>query len=268
MSVPIRIKYNEYTATSRCVLEVKYKCSNCGKDISTTHNVEAKASKKTGVYNDGSKFSEALREKASDDLNKKIDRIFKEYKEGKYDAANFDIKCPHCNNKEPWSRLGMSCEGCLILILGALCVSFGLLSFSKPIQSFTFVGIGIGIWSVYGFISSQISKHKYRKIAMLPKDSLPQIYIKPDKTTVRATDKTPSFDQLQGKYTIYNSGHHISGCEYTEISVGQYEYKYYYVYSQMTDRMNAGGYIKQVPESCMVNGKVDTQKLLEYLGYK
>lgn len=142
---------------------------------------------------------------------------------------------------------------------------------AKAVISTVFDSNGNRIQEVYGTLRDKnqkqeedydIREYDNSKFPVFKK----QIRIKHDKTTVRATDKTPSFDQLQGKYTIYTSGHHISGCEYTEISVGQYEYKYYYVYSQMTDRMNACGYIKQVPESCMVNGKVDSQKLLEYLG--
>ena len=74
------------------------------------------------------------------------------------------------------------------------------------------------------------------------------------------------YRKAYNKKIIYVGGTHVQGCEYTEITLCQFEGKYFYTVNTIYDKMNAGGYSKLVPEYLITDGNVDIEGLLSLLG--
>lgn len=79
-----------------------------------------------------------------------------------------------------------------------------------------------------------------------------------------------SFDYIssENKELIYTKGHHVPGCEYTEVWISKQDNQWFYTVMITYDKMNSGGYSYPVPERFLLNGKVETQGLLNYLNYR
>lgn len=86
-------------------------------------------------------------------------------------------------------------------------------------------------------------------------------------TACQESQEEPEFDfrKSENKRTIYIGGTHVSGSEYKEVVVSQFNGTLYYSVIIVYDKMNGGGYSERVPQEFIVDGTLDKDGLVEYL---
>ena len=117
--------------------------------------------------------------------------------------------------------------------------------------------------------SKWIGNHRFcTDCAAAPKVATSKVPVKSKKDKPRWLKNENVYQKrdLQSyKKVIHSAGAHVMGELYEEVNVELCDGKYYYATLSMTDRFNAGGHRKEIPECFIVNGKVDEETLLDYI---
>ena len=174
-----KVKTGE-TVTVSLSVDLKYRCSSCGKDNVVPESLSSSAH--TGTLM-GVNLSRNLHEQATEALNAKLKCILNQNDPHRFRNANFTCKCKYCGHREPWASIDS--ERFNKISLACLCVlicSVFLLPFVSlnPFDGMSLLFLLPTVFGVAGLVGTIIYKSKNcvrmaKLIAKLPPESLPTL---------------------------------------------------------------------------------------------
>lgn len=175
----MKVKTGE-TATASISVDLKYRCSSCGKENVVAASLSGSAYTATVM---GVNLTRNLQEKATEALSAKLKRILNENDPHRFREANFVCSCKYCKHQEPWAKMDskrfnniatvftgiLMCSAFILLIVGV-----------RPFSSMSFLSLLLTILSCVGLTATKIYEAKNcdrmeKLIAKLPPESLPSL---------------------------------------------------------------------------------------------
>lgn len=182
----MKVKVGE-SATVTLMVDIKFRCSSCGKDNKVTIPMQGYAYTSTVM---GFNIDRDLSGTATEELNDKFAAVLDESNPHRFRKAGISCICGYCCHKEPWARmtyerLAIPSVISAFIAFPSLIILFfalGQLTFNTihQIAAILLILSSTTLWAINRYITKN-DEELEKQIAELPVESLPTFSISPHK---------------------------------------------------------------------------------------